>query len=105
MEYSDSQLSHAKLLDELAAYHVIPSRFLYPEEFQYPINSLESKKSLLLSMSPVISTAEIQRKIDSDAVESFTRCKVGKASGRGSSYEYMDIDTKVVVSPDEYKRR
>lgn len=89
----------------MTQYKIIPSRVLQPLDYNYPINSLESKKALLLSMTPYIGEAETQRRHDANEVETFTRCKVGKEKNKSSNYEYTDIDTKMIISPQEYKHR
>ena len=96
--------SYAKIIHEEANYPLIPVRQIFPENFEHPVNSLESKKAILLGMQPMLSAAEKQRKIDSDELEDFTRCKVGKSRSR-ATYEYVDIDTNMRISGSEYARR
>lgn len=95
----------AKIIHEDTQYPLLPTRQIYPENYQHAITSLESKKALLMSMQPMLSAAEKQRKIDSDLLEKFTRCKVGKSRVRSSTYEYLDFDTNLRISGKEYSRR
>ncbi len=97
--------NNAKIIYEKAEYPLLPKREIYPENYEYSVASLESKKALLLSMQPMLTAAEKQRKIDSDLIEEFTRCKVGKSRARASMFEYLDIDTNLRISGEEYARR
>mmetsp|Transcript_27252 Transcript_27252/g.46033 ORF Transcript_27252/g.46033 Transcript_27252/m.46033 type:complete len:563 (+) Transcript_27252:125-1813(+) len=104
-EATGSLTSYAKIIHEKTEYPLLPKRQIYPEKYQHSITSLESKKALLLSMQPMLSAAEKQRKIDSEVLEEFTRCKVGKSRARPSTYEYLDFDTNMRISGKEYSRR
>jgi hypothetical protein len=86
-------------------YKLLCSRILHPNLFLYPPNSLESKKQLLFSLSPMLSEAESQRLKDTMECENFTRCKWGKAKTKSSSYEYIDIDTQNVIQYEDYEKR
>lgn len=96
---------YAKIVHDETEYPLLPTRQIHPENFQFPVSSLESKKALLMSMQPMLSAAEKQRKMDSDLLEDFTRCKVGKSRARSSTYEYLDFDTNLRISGQEYSRR
>jgi hypothetical protein len=78
---------------------------MYPDRFKYPISSLEAKKDILGGMTPMLAEAESVRKADIDRCEQFTRCRVEKSRLRSASYQYIDIDTDLVVSSAEYSRR
>ena len=54
-------------------YKLLPSRTVYPELFTLPASSLESKKSLVLSLSPMITEGEKQRLYDAGECEKYTR--------------------------------
>lgn len=86
-------------------YILLPARMREPDSFVHPASSLESKKAVLLSLSPMLTDAERQRKGDSIEVETFTRCRVDKGRDRSSYYDYIDIDTNLIVDPIEYQRR
>ena len=47
----------AKTIAEISNYMIIPSRIVYPERYIHPNNSLEAKKALLMSMSPMLAEA------------------------------------------------
>lgn len=103
--HSPSMNEYAKIIHSETDYALLPTRQIYPENFKHPITSLESKKALLMSMQPMLSAAEKQRKTDSELLENFTRCKVGKSRARSSTYEYLDFDTNLRISGKEYSRR
>ena len=78
---------------------------MFPDLYKFPSSSIESKKELLISLSPMLTNAENQRKIDIEICEKFTRCRSSKAKGRYSCYEYTDIDTQLVVGYDDFEKR
>eukprot|EP01038_Epipyxis_sp_PR26KG_P004967 gene4967-6946_t len=86
-------------------YKILPSRLLLPNQFIHPHESLEAKKSLLISLTPMLSDAENQRNRDVQLCEEFTRCKSGKGKGRYSCYEYTDIDSQIVIPYEDYESR
>ena len=88
---------------ETTKYKLLPSRSIYPELFPYPITSIEGKRALLLSLTPMLTEGEGQRQVDVTNCESFTRCKCEKSRKGNSSYEYVDIDTNTSVSSDKYE--
>jgi hypothetical protein len=100
-----SMNAYAKIIHQDSDYPILPTRQIFPENYKHSITSLESKKALLMSMQPMLSAAEKQRKIDSELLENFTRCKVGKNRARSSTYEYLDFDTNLRISGKEYSRR
>ena len=53
----------------------------------------------------MISDAEIQRLYDANESKVFTRCVVGKSKTKTAAFEYTDIDTESIVTPDEYEKR
>lgn len=89
----------------MTAYPILSRRLLCPNDYQYPSSSLEGKKALLMSLSPMLTEAEEQRKKETSACENFTRCKAGKGKGKFSGYDYIDIDVKSSVDFDEYEKR
>lgn len=97
--------SIGKEVFESTKYKLISSRFIYPENFEHPSQSVQGKKELLLSLSPMLLEAESERKKETAECEQFTRCRVGKGKSRYSCYEYTDIETGLVVDLDEYKNR
>lgn len=102
---SPNMNAYAKIIHQVSDYPLLPTRQIFPENYQYSITSLESKKALLMSMQPMLSAAEKQKRVDSDELEKFTRCKVGKSRVRSSTYEYLDFDTNMRISGKEYSRR
>ena len=104
-------MSHLKRLElgrhilRTSNYKILPSRMLRPELFDHPAHSLEGKKKLLLSLSPMLTDNETQRKADITACEEFTRCKSGKGKGRLANYEYIDMDTNQALDHAEFERR
>lgn len=90
---------------ETTKYKLLPSRSIYPELFPHPITSIEGKRALLLSLTPMLTEGEGQRQVDVTNCESFTRCKCEKSRKVNSSYEYVDIDTNTSVSSDKYEER
>lgn len=85
-------------------YNLLSQRLMFPEKFPHEPSSLESKRALLLSMNSSLKEAEVQRNADVSACEAFTRCTCGKGRGK-SSFEYKDIDTGKVITPEEYEIR
>ncbi len=90
---------------ETTKYKLLPSRSIYPKLFPHPITSIEGKRALLLSLTPMLTEGEGQRQVDVSNCESFTRCKCEKSRKINSSYEYVDIDTNASVSSDKYEER
>ena len=86
-------------------YRLLSTRLIHPELFEFPSSTLEAKKALLLSLSPMLKEAEEQKKKDSAACESFTRCKSIKGKGSYGVYEYIDIDTQLRVEFSDFERR
>jgi hypothetical protein len=83
----------------------VTSRWLFPEEFLHPIETIEGKKSLIISLTPMLTESEEQRKRDSQDCEQFTRCKSSKVRSARASYEYTDVDTSQKVGYDDYEMR
>jgi hypothetical protein len=104
-EYTPDMCNQAKKIYEMSEYMMVPKRFVYPERFPHENNSLDAKKALVLGLTPMLTEAEAERKIETAKSEDFTRCKVGRGRGKSSSYEYFDMDTKMRVSVEEYSRR
>lgn len=69
------------------------------------LSTFESKKELLLSLAPSLQVAEKLRKDEEEERQAFTRCKVEKSSKKHSFYEYIDIDTKMTIRPEDYEMR
>lgn len=90
---------------DVSNYRILPVRIMKPEQFEHPLHSLEGKRKLLLSLSPMLSDNENQRKIDVTACEEYTRCKSSKGKGRFSTYDYTDFDTNAMISHSEYETR
>ena len=86
-------------------YRLLSTRLIHPELFEFPSSSLEAKKALLLSLSPMLKEAEEQKKKDSAACESFTRCRSAKGKGSYGVYEYIDVDTQLRVEFSDFERR
>lgn len=100
-----SACSIGKDLYENTAYKILPSRTLFPEKYSNPPESVESKKSLLLSLSTMLSDSEKQRQYDSKLNENFTKCRVSKNKSKNAYYEYTDVNTGMVVTSEEYEKR
>ena len=49
--------------------------------------------------------AKTQRQFDSNQSKEFTRCVVGKSKSKTAVFEYTDIDTETVITPEEYEKR
>jgi hypothetical protein len=96
--------SAIKIFEE-SQYRVLPARVLFPENFQYPSSSIEGKKQLLVSMTPMLTEGENQRKMDATKCEEFTRCRVEKDKLRSSHYQYIDVDTNQPISGTDYHQR
>jgi hypothetical protein len=94
----------SKCLHDVCKYKLVSSRLMFPENFPHPSTSIESKKSLLISLSPMLTEAEDQRKQDTKECEEYTRCRSSRGKGR-SNYEYIDIDTSLRVEFAEFERR
>ena len=106
---SDNNLTflceQAKMIKELTNYIILPSYTISPETYSHPPNTLDGKKALLLSMSPMLNSAETQRKIDSDKCQVSTGCKVMKAGTRNANFEYYDVTRCVIIEDSEYEKR
>lgn len=100
----ESLVELGKSIFEMSAYKIVTSRLMFPDEFLHPPTSMEAKKSLLISLSPMLTEAEEQRKKDTHDLEEFTRCRSSKGRGR-SNYEYNDIDTATRVDFADFERR
>lgn len=94
----------AKRIFENTKYKLVATRIVHPEQFIHPIDSTEGKKSLIMSLAPMLTDAEEQRKRDTLECEEFTRCRSMKIKGRGS-YEYTDVDTAQKIEFAEYETR
>lgn len=97
--------NQAKAIYDEIQYPILPLRILTPEAFKFPPNSVAAKKELLHSMTPMLTEGENQRKIDTTQCEEFTRCRVEKNKIRASCYDYIDIDTNLRISGEEYTKR
>jgi len=116
-------------------YNILPDRKLYPDKYMNESGTmkdsqcLESKRTLLLSMGPVLTLAEGDRKNDTEDTELFTRCKVLKTRSattrnllqkqlsecklsqpmvqalQGAVYCYQDVDHSHIVPFNEYEMR
>jgi hypothetical protein len=84
-------------------YVMLPNRRLYPENFPYPSESIQSKKQLLMTISPVLETSEKERKQEVDDCEQYTRCRVVRSNR--AYFEYVDTDHNTYVEYPEYERR
>ena len=97
-------MSVAQNIVESTSYSLLPTRILCPNKYKYAASTLDGKKEILLSLSQMLIDAEKARKLDSEACETFTRCR--SRSGKGKEkYEYVDVDIQTVVDPMEFERR
>jgi hypothetical protein len=53
----------------------------------------------------MLTEGENQRKLETAKCEEFTRCRVEKNKIRSSCYEYIDIDTSLRISGEDYTQR
>ena len=90
---------------QTTSYSLLPSRIVNTSRFKHPPQTLEGKRELLISLTPVLEAAETQRKTDTDICELFTRCRIEKTRTKTSWYRYIDIDTGVSIEPSEYEQR
>ena len=86
-------------------YRLLSTRLVHPELYEFPKSSVEAKKALLLSLSPMLKDADEQKKKDSAACEAFTRCKSMKGKGSYGIYEYIDVDIHLRVDFPEFEKR
>lgn len=100
------KISMAKTVLEETGYHILPNRTIDPTQYSYPSHSIESKKAVLLSLGPMLTKADGDRKQEVQACENFTRCKVMKVKGnREMAFSYTDLDSDCGVSHEEYEMR
>lgn len=100
------KVSVAKTVLDETGYHIMPNRIIDPSQYSHPSHTVESKKALLVSLGPMLTKAEGDRKQVLQACEAFTRCKVAKVKGnREMSFSYRDIDNACEVSHEEYEMR
>ena len=95
----------AKELLRSTKYTLFSNRTLFPEKFPYPRGSVEAKRQLLISLSPMLTDAEKSRQKDTISCERITGCKSVKIKTRSSSYEYTDTATNSVITPEEFEHR
>lgn len=95
----------AKELLQKTKYTLFSNRTLFPEKYPYPRGSIEAKRQLLISLSPMLTDAEKSRQKDSTVCERITGCKSVKVKTRYSSYEYTDTATNTVITPEEFEHR
>ena len=105
MEPSQALCEIGRDLLKESTYPILSRRLLRPNDYLYPSSSLEGKKALLVSLTPMLAEAEEQRKKETSACENFTRCKAGKGKSKFSGYDYVDIDVKSSVDFAEYEKR
>mmetsp|Transcript_2055 Transcript_2055/g.3236 ORF Transcript_2055/g.3236 Transcript_2055/m.3236 type:complete len:663 (-) Transcript_2055:166-2154(-) len=86
-------------------YRLLSTRLVHPELYEFPKSSVEAKKALLLSLSPMLKDADEQKKKDSAACEAFTRCRSIKGKGSYGIYEYIDVDIQLRVDFPEFEKR
>lgn len=96
--------SIALSIAEVVDYKLVGSRILNPELFTHPPASIEAKKALILSLAPMLTDAEEQRKKETSECEAFTRCRSSRGRGK-SNYEYVDIDTSETIQYADYETR
>jgi hypothetical protein len=89
---------------ECSKYKVLSDRVI-SEEAQHPLGSVEAKRAVLISLTPMLTDAENARKRETQECEDFTRCKSTKTKSRSSSYEYVDIDSGLIVSYADFETR
>ncbi len=105
MQSSDAMCKLGRSIQDNTNYPILPVRIMRPELYEFPPESMNSKKKLLLSLTPMLTDNEAQRKFDIAACEDFTRCRSSKGKARFSNFEYTDLDTGLKVSFEEYERR
>ena len=91
---------------ENTGYELLPSRWLFPNRYPHAISSVASKRAILMNLSGMLTGSEAQKQADMKVCEQFTRCKVSRGVRSSSSaYDYTDVDTRIVVAPEEYQNR
>ena len=90
---------------EDTSYKLLSSRYVYPHQFIHSPASVEGKKEILLRLSPMLIQAEKERQRDYEECQQHTRCKIGKGNTKNCTYVYTDIDTKEIITSEEYKRK
>lgn len=104
-ESKNTLLDIASEIAEVTTYSLLSKRLVDPSCYKNPPHTLEGKRELLISLTPVLEAAEAQRKTDTDICELFTRCRIEKTRTKTSWYRYIDIDTGVSIEPSEYEQR
>ena len=90
---------------EMSGYALLPARVLFPQKFTHAANTAEAKRALILSLNPMLTGSEAQRKADTVEAETSTRCRVTRGTTKASSYDYLSIDTNKMITPEEYEER
>lgn len=103
---SNERKDLAMSLYHATGYSIMPMRHIYPDQFKPDSQSVEAKKALLVSLTPLLVQAEADRLAESKACEEFTRCRVVKVKGnRNVCYSYCDVDNEDVVPWEDFEMR
>lgn len=94
----------SKSIHEKTTYKLMSERLMLPERFYHPIGSVENRREILLSLTPMLTVADIQRKQEVEACESFTKCRSSRVRAR-NTYEYIDMETTRAIDFVDYERR
>eukprot|EP01039_Chlorochromonas_danica_P011685 gene11685-13113_t len=90
---------------DITSYPLMSKRYFTNEFSEHTLGSIEAKKAVLIKLTPSLSSAEEERKREVQACEEFTRCKASKSKIRSVGFEYIDIDTNIAISYQDYENR
>lgn len=96
--------SLSRSIHDKTTYKLMSERLMLPDRFYHPLGSVENRREILLGLSPMLTDADTQRKLEVEACEVYTKCKSSKVRTR-NTYEYIDVQTSKVVDFPEYERR
>jgi len=110
VEYQDrgaALIEIAQTINDSCDYKLLHSRLVYPERYLHPTHTVEAIKSLLEELSPNFKASEEAKRLETLAIEEFTRCRSTKLRQRGlkSRYEYTNIDTNEVMDYSQFEMR
>ena len=103
-DMTENMVDIAKRLQRRTKYVPMPNRFMHRENFPHAVDSLESKRQILVMITPMLEDSEKVRKADVGECERFTRCRVERSPDRGA-FEYVDVDSGVPIDLAEYESR
>ncbi len=105
IQSTETLIDLAHKVKAISKYGLLPKRHLEPKSFEHPAHTLEGKRSLLMSLTPMLEVSEKQRKIDANNCENATRCRIESRKTRGSWFQYFDFDIGANIDPSVYEER